>query len=979
MQGNTVSHYRILKKLGGGGMGVVYKAEDTTLGRFVALKFLPLEASERSGEFTLPPTGSGDPARAGSPHGGVKPPLPSNRTALERFQREARAAAALNHPNICTIYEVGEHEGQPFIAMELLEGQTLKNRLAVGASLAPAQGRPQGAPLQIDQMLDLAIEIADALDAAHQKGIIHRDIKPANIFVIPRGGTVQAKVLDFGLAKLTVGAGLAPAQGRPQGAPLPGSPADAPTATLDREHLTSPGATVGTVAYMSPEQARGEALDARTDLFSFGAVLYEMATGRQAFSGETTAVIFHKILAEDPAPVTRLDPDLPEKLEEIIAKCLEKDRDLRYQHASDIRTDLKRLKRDTGSGRGTGAPARASKEHGQSARATTAADAEDGGTKPPMQSAASGTQQISSDSQVVAALVKRHRKSLFGGLAAVVVLAAILVYWLMPPLPPPSVSDFVQLTHDGLPKGLRGTDGSRLYFLEQIPNSLNAVAQVLVSGGDVAPIPLPLPTMWLLGVSSIGSDLLLEDMQGVYSGPIGQEGPFWALPAIGGSPRRLADALGHDAAWSTDQNKLVYAKGKDLYLASGDGTDSRRLVSLEGAAFALAWSPDGSEIRFSADDPKTQLSSIWQISADGGNLHQLLPGWHPGAAGCCGKWTPEGKYFIFVSDGQIWAIRETGSFLRKVNHEPMQLTSGAITYGEPLPGKDGKKLYTVAGLARGELDRYDAKSRHFVPFLSGISASCVNFSRDKQWVTYVSYPEGNLWRSRTDGSQRLQLTFPPMAAILPRWSPDGKEIAFVGGSPNQTTKIYLVSAGGGTPRQVTQGNTNENDVTWSPEGNSIIFNTEPQTGEAIASAVFELDLKSGKQTRLPGSEGLYSARWSPDGRYVVATPPDNKNMVIFDFSSQKWTQLTSLPQQTWEEWSHDGQFVYFWGTSAKGEPAIYRVRVSTRKVEEIVSLKDFRQAPGLFGGWVGLNPDDSPLLVKDTGTQDIVSMDFHAP
>jgi Tol biopolymer transport system component len=485
--------------------------------------------------------------------------------------------------------------------------------------------------------------------------------------------------------------------------------------------------------------------------------------------------------------------------------------------------------------------------------------------------------------------------------------------------------------------------------------------------------------MWLLGASSIGSDLLVEDMAGVFQGPTGQEGPLWALPAIGGSPRRLADAFGHDAAWSADQKNLVYAKGKDLYLASGDGTNSRKLVALDGGAFAPVWSPDGNAVRFSLADPKTQLDSLWQVSADGGNLHQLLPGWHSATGECCGKWTPDGKYFVFVSGDQIWARRETGSFLRKVHHEPVQLTSGAIAYGDPLPGKDGKKLYTVAGLTRGELDRYDMKSQHFVPFLSGISASCVNFSRDKQWVTYVSYPDGNLWRSKSDGSQRLQLTFPPMATILPRWSPDGKEIAFVGGSLNETTKVYIVSAGGGTPRQVTPGNTNENDVTWSPDGNSIIFNTEPQAGEATGSAVFELDLKTGKRTMLPGSEGLYSARWSPDGRHVVATPPDNKKMMIFDFASQKWTELISLPQQTWEEWSHDGQFVYFWGTSAKGEPAIYRVRVSTRKVEEIVSLKDFRQVGGLLGGWVGLSPDDSPLLVKDTGTQDIVSMDFLAP
>jgi eukaryotic-like serine/threonine-protein kinase len=895
----SISHYRGLEKIGSGGMGVVYKAEDTLLGRFVALKFLPENFANDS-------------------------------AALERFRREARAASALNHPNICTIYEIAEEGGRTFIAMEFLDGETLKQLMQQG-------------PLPIDRVIKIAIDVTDALEAAHEKGIIHRDIKPANIFITKRGGV---KILDFGLAKMV---------------PLKELAAAGEESFLQRQQLTDGlGAALGTAAYMSPEQALGRQIDTRSDLFSFGITLYEMGTGRSPFTGDTTGELLISIVQQAQITPAQLNPDVPAGLARIIDRCLAKDRDLRYQHAGEIRADLKAVQRNSSAEIAIHFPVSgiASSTHAPSALRT-------------FEDAAHGGRKSESTTTQPEPAIPVQRPWLLPFSLLLIVAALLLVYYWARPLPAPKLLNYVQLTHDGQPKALVGTDGSRLYLGFARPTTSNAsvgITQMSASGGEPVQIPTDSRAILPLSVSQDGAELLVKDNQGGdYRGRLSR------LPILGGALRQLGDLVGQDAAWSPD-GRLVYADGGELFLAKSDGSGSRKLASLPGRGFYPAWSPLGTKLRFTVIDDKTGANSLWEVSAEGANPHPLFPGWHNPPSECCGKWTADGKYFVFQSQGQIWALSEKGTFLRPSTGKPIQLTSSPLGLFTPLPSKDGKRLFVVGRTYRGELERREPKSGDFAAFLSGISAEDVVFTKDGQWVAYVSYPESILWRSKPDGTEKLQLSSPPLLAASPRWSPDGKQIAFFDYSAGKRRRIYLVSAdGSGNPRQVLPEDPEpQMDPSWSLDGDKILLSGVPDDNN---ETIRVLDLNTHQVSALPGSRGLYSPRWSPDGRYVVAMPSDALSLVLFDFRTQKWSQLAKI-RAAFPNWSTDGRYVYFlrW----LDNPAVMRVRIVDREVEQVLDLANL-PTTGNVGPWLGLAPDDSPLVLKDTGTQDVYALDWQQP
>lgn len=591
----------------------------------------------------------------------------------------------------------------------------------------------------------------------------------------------------------------------------------------------------------------------------------------------------------------------------------------------------------------------------------------------------SGTQSTIASSET-----KKRSRRAFWLWPLIAALALILAWLLRPTLPPPEVAGTTRLTHDGVNKVPAIyqhppllTDGSRLYFHEIGPVHW-PMTQVSTEGGETAPLDIPLPPYSLADITPDGRALVL----GAWPPPnTDKDLQLWRVPVDPGTqPRRVGNTLidWMAATQSPDGKVLYYSLHSDLFAAEADGSHPRKLLTIDGAPFWLRASPDGRLLRFTVVKPNGQWL-LFEVHTDGSRPRQLLSGFANESHVCCGNWTTDGRYFVFESiQGNIstlWSIRDAGDLWHRVNHEPVQLTHGELSADCPLPSKDGKKVFFIGILRRGELMRYDLQTHTLVPFLPGFSAAGLDFTKDGKRMVYTSFPEGTLWQSRIDGTDRHQLTFPPLLVSTPRWSPDGSQIAFSGIMPGKPNQVFLIPSGGGTPEQLTENKEDTGDPTWSPDGNSLAY-AGPWDSRPTTIPIRILNLRTREVTPVPDSAGLYSPRWSPDGRYLLASPLGTKSgIVLYDFNRRSWQQLLDAKYPAYPSWSQNSQCVYFNDSNLE-----YRVCLADRKVQQIADMaKAGDLAFTSAGDWTGLAPDGSILALRDTSTEEIYALDVKLP
>lgn len=582
-----------------------------------------------------------------------------------------------------------------------------------------------------------------------------------------------------------------------------------------------------------------------------------------------------------------------------------------------------------------------------------------------------------------------QRNVLLKGAAFLAAVAALLLmgvgmWYRQPRLP--VVTGVVRISNDGkakIPMNSPVTDGVHLYFIEGEPwTSGSGIAQMSATGGETSWIaPALKEVLAIYSMSPDRSELLV-----VKNSPVGTDmaGEVWVQPLPAGTPYRVGNILSTSACWTPDGTHILYAYQRAIMMATKDGSEPRQLAKVPGVARALRFSPDGKRIRFWViQPPELETGAIWEMEANGKNLRPLLLGWKESPYQCCGNWSPDGDYYYFEggrgNNQAIWVIPERRSLFGS-GSAPSRLISGPLRFSVPLPSGDGKKLFVLGEERRVELFRYDLKTGHFDSYLNGISAGGVDFSADGKWMTYVSYPDMILWRSRPDGSEKIQLTFPPVRAYGPHWSPDGSKISFLNVEINRPWKINLISSsGGGKPELLIPGDSDksESDPTWLPDGKSIVFGKSQQL-DTIHMAIYSIDMDTRKISRVPESEDLFSPRVSPDGHYICALKRGQVELMLFDMRTNHWSSLGQGEQRGYNEWSHDGKYIYM-RENVGGGAEVVRVRIKDRLLEHIVSLKDFPQFTDIFAGWIGLTPDDAPLLMRDRSLQEIYALDlrFH--